>query len=236
MTSPAVIYRVTQLDLTWDNWDWPFAQARRAEIDAHFVARQAEKPKLFNGTVLLAREAVFSAGRLSSIYFKTDFASFLAWRDWGFPDQSVFNGFGMGVLRSSDGAFALGEMAAHTANAGKIYFPGGTPDPSDCRGDRLDIASSVAREVEEETGLSAADYRAAPHWDCVVTPASIAMLQVLDVDLPGPALRARIEANLARQQLPELSAIHLVWSGADLTAAMPRFVSAFIEHNAAGRP
>lgn len=228
-----VIHRVTELDLTWDDWVWPFAQARRAEIDAHFAARQAAKPKLFNGTVLLGRAAVFAGDRLTCKFFKTDFASFLSWRDWGCPDDSVFNGFGMGVLRSSDGAFALGEMAQHTANAGRIYFPGGTPDPSDLRGDRLDIASSVAREIEEETGLSVTEYRAAEHWDCAVTGANIAMLRVLDVDLPGQALREKIEANLSLQRLPELSAIHLVRGRQDFTAAMPRFVTAFIDHDTA---
>ena len=47
--------------------------------------------------------------------------------------------------------------------------------------------------------------------------------------ITGEALRARIEANLARQQQPELSAIHLVRGAGDLTAAMPRFVTAFVE-------
>jgi len=47
--------------------------------------------------------------------------------------------------------------------------------------------------------------------------------------MPGDALRRRIEANLAGQQMPELSAIHLVRSASDLTSAMPRFVTAFIE-------
>ena len=47
----------------------------------------------------------------------------------------------------------------------------------------------------------------------------------------GEALRARIEANLARQHQPELAAIHLVRGRGDLTAAMPRFVTAFIERS-----
>jgi hypothetical protein len=42
-------------------------------------------------------------------------------------------------------------------------------------------------------------------------------------------LRARIEANLARQQHPELSRIHLVRGPGDLTSAMPRFVTAWLE-------
>ena len=126
----------------------------------------------------------------------------------------MFNGFGMGALRCSDGAFVLGEMGQHTANAGRIYFPSGTPDLDDIRDGAVDIAGSVAREVEEETGLTPADYRADAHWDCVVSGAAIAMIRILHVDSSGEALRARIEANLARQHQPELSAIHLVRSRA----------------------
>jgi hypothetical protein len=55
------------------------------------------------------------------------------------------------------------------------------------------------------------------------------MIRILDVDSSGEALQARIEANLARQQQPELCAIHLVRDVGDLTAAMPGFVTAFIE-------
>jgi 8-oxo-dGTP pyrophosphatase MutT (NUDIX family) len=226
---PLAIHRVTQFDLKCDKSTWPFALERRAEIDAHFARRQAEKPQLWNGRVLLGRNPTFSADRLSADYFESDFASFLAWRDWGFADSSVFNGFGMGALRGNDGAFVLGEMAGHTANAGRIYFPSGTPDLDDLREGIVDIAGSVAREVEEETGLTAADYAAAGHWDCVVSGAVIAMMRILNVKMPGEALRAKIEANLATQHLPELSAIHLVRDISDLTPATPRFVTAFIE-------
>jgi 8-oxo-dGTP pyrophosphatase MutT (NUDIX family) len=228
MTLP-VIRRVTTLDLNVQPWAWPFAEARRAGISAHFAAKQAEKPQLWNGRILLGRNPVFSGSCFSASYFETDFASFLAWRDWGFPDRDVFNGFGAGALRCADGAFVLGEMAQHTSNAGRIYFPSGTPDLDDISGATVDMAGSVTREVAEETGLTAADYRAVAHWDCVVSEASIAMIRVLDVDSPGDVLRTRIEANLGRQQQPELAAIHLVRGISDLTAAMPRFVTAFIE-------
>jgi 8-oxo-dGTP pyrophosphatase MutT (NUDIX family) len=227
--TPPVIHRVTALDLGVQPWSWPFAHERRADIDAYFALQQRERPQLWNGRVLLARHPVLTDGRLSARYFETDFANFLALRDWGFPDKDVFNGFGMGALRCSDGAFVLGEMGQHTANAGRIYFPAGTPDPDDIREGAVDIPGSVAREMEEETGLTVADYRAAAHWDCIISGGSIAMIRLLDIDMPGEALRARIEANLARQQQPELAAIHLVRGPADLTAAMPYFVRAFIE-------
>jgi 8-oxo-dGTP pyrophosphatase MutT (NUDIX family) len=226
---PVAIHRVTQLDLKCGKWTWPFAVERRADIDGHFAHQQTGKPQLWNGRVLLGRNPVFSGDRFSADYFEADFASFLTWRDWGFPDRSVFNGFGMGALRGSDGVFVLGEMAGHTANAGRIYFPAGTPDLDDLRDGMVDIAGSVAREVEEETGLTAADYRGDEHWDCVVSGAAIAIIRILNVELPGEALRAKIAANLAKHLSPELVAIHLVRGPADFTPAMPRFVTAFIE-------
>jgi 8-oxo-dGTP pyrophosphatase MutT (NUDIX family) len=228
-----VIRRITTLDLKVEPFGWPFAKDKRTEIDAHFAEKRREKPRLWNGRVLLARNPSFEGLRFSARYFETDFASFLAWRDWGFPDASVFNGFGAGALRASDGAFLLGEMGPHTANAGRIYFPAGTPDPTDVSGDTFDIAGGVSRETEEETGLTAADYVAAAHWDCIAVGASIAMIRLLDIAMPGEVVRAKIEANLARQAQPELSAIHLVRSPRDLNAQMPPFVRAFITHQMA---
>ena len=231
-----VIHRVTTLDLNLLPWSWPFADARRADIAAHFAAKQRDKPKMWNGRVLMGRNPVFAGERLSASYFETDFASFLAWRDWGFPDKDVFNGFGMGALRCADGAFVLGEMGSHTSTAGRIYFPSGTPDLDDISNGAVDISGSLVRELEEETGLAPDEYRSEPDWHCVYTGPTMAMIRILHVDMAGDALRTRIEANLALQQLPELSAIHLVRGTRDLTAAMPGFVTAFIEAQLARQP
>ena len=231
-----VIHRVTSLDLPVDTWSWPFAEVRRAEISAHFAEKRRDKPKMWNGRVLMGRNPVFAGERLSASYFETDFASFLAWRDWGFPDHGVFNGFGMGALRCADGAFVLGEMGSHTSTAGRIYFPSGTPDLDDISNGAVDISGSLVRELEEETGLAPDEYRSEPDWHCVYTGPTMAMIRILHVDMAGDALRARIEANLALQQLPELAAIHLVRGTRDLTAAMPGFVTAFIEAQLARQP
>jgi hypothetical protein len=227
--NPLRIHRVTSLDLRVTPRAWLFAQARRDDINAHFAEQLRDKPQMWNGRVLLGSNPAFDGERLSASYFEADFASFLAWRDWDFPDKDVFNGFGMGALRGSDGAFVLGEMGHHTANGGRVYFPSGTPDLDDVRDGMLDIPASVAREVEEETGLAPDEYRAGAHWDCIFTGTALAMIRMLDVDMPGEALRAKIEANLARQSSPELCAIHLVRRRSDITADMPRFVTAFLE-------
>src|SRR4029453_647381 len=235
-TKPMVIHRVSALDLVVEAGGWPFAETRRTEIAAHFAVKQREKPALWNGRVLLGRNPVFAGDRLSASYFETDFASFLAWRDWGFPDPSVFNGFGMGALRCADGAFVLGEMGQHTSNAGRIYFPSGTPDLDDIRDGMLDISGSVTRELEEETGLRPGEYQSEPDWHCIYTGPVVAMIRLLRLDMTGDALRERIERSLASQQQPELSAIHLVRRAQDLNPAMPRFVTAFVEAQFAAQP
>src|SRR3972149_8015476 len=133
------------LDLTHSPWCWSFASERRREIDEHFVELRRDKPELWNGRVLLLRQFAIADGVFRGGYFETDFASFLAWRDWDFPDPAGMNCFAMGALRGNDGGFVLGEMAPHTANAGKIYFPAGTPAPTDVTSGTADLVGSVMR-------------------------------------------------------------------------------------------
>ena len=235
-TKPLVIHRVSALDLVVEAWTWPFAEARRADIAAHFADKQRERPAMWNGRVLLGRNPVFSGDRFSASYFETDFASFLAWRDWGCPDASVFNGFGMGALLCADGAFVLGEMGQHTSNAGRIYFPSGTPDPDDVRDGTFDISGSVTRELEEETGIRPGEYESEPDWHCIWAGHALAMIRLLHIDTPGDVVRDRIERTLAAERQPELSAIHLVRGARDLTSAMPRFITTFIEAQFAAQP
>lgn len=226
--APAVtLSRIRRLDLAFEPWDWPFARERQAEIAAHF-ARIQETRAVWNGRVLLLRDPHQEGDLFRARYFEVDYAAFLAWIHWGCPDRDVFNGFGMGALCGSDGAFLLGEMAPHTATAGRIYFPAGTPDRSDLHGGQVDMAFSVAREVEEEVGLAPGDYRAADDWTCVRTEQWIAFMRQLDVDVPAAELQARIDRWLATQERPELSAIHLVRGPDDFKPEMPRFITAFL--------
>lgn len=224
------IVSLDRLDLRYTRQPWPFADARRAEIDAHFTRLCRDNPHLWNGRVLLLHDFAREGAAFRGDYLQTDFASFLAWRDWDVPDRSVRNCFGQAVLRGADGAFLLGVMGAHTANAGKVYFVGGTPDPDDVVGDTVDLSGSVLRELAEETGLTAADVVPEPGWHGVFSGASIAMLKVFDAPQPAAALRQDVLAFLRREAHPELADVHIARGPADLTPAMPAFVSAFLQH------
>jgi 8-oxo-dGTP pyrophosphatase MutT (NUDIX family) len=229
MTSFSVV-PIDRLVLGYAPWDWPFARERRHEIEGHFAKLQRAKPALYNGRVLMLRDYAVDARVFRGRWFETDFASLLAWRDWDFPDPAVKNSFAMGALRGSDGGFLLGAMGAHTANAGKIYFPAGTPEPDDVIHGSVDLLGSVIREVEEETGLTTADFRPRPGWFSVLAGPRVAQMKLLQSPAPAKELRQRILTFLARQKQPELSDIHIVRGIPDLTDAIPPFMATFLRH------
>jgi 8-oxo-dGTP pyrophosphatase MutT (NUDIX family) len=185
---------------------------------------------MFNGRILLIGDHAVEADVFRASYFETDYANLVFWLDRGCPDRTVLNGFAMGTPRGSDGGYLLGVMGPHTATAGKIYFPAGTPDPSDLHPDgTVDLARSVLRETEEETGLTADGYAVADHWIAVRSGGLIAFMRPLFLPEPAEVVRADIRAFLARQREPELADIRIVRSLADLDErAMPAYLKAFL--------
>lgn len=231
MTYSAIeIIPIDRLELAFAPSPWEFARARRAEIDAHFAAARRDKPAMFNGQVLLLRDGTIDAGVLRGTFFATDFASLLAWQDFGHPEAQAINCFAMGALRGADGALLLGVMGSHTANAGQIYFPAGTPDLSDIVGDRVDLDASVWREVAEETGLTPHDLVGESGWTAVRDGSRLALMKTMHARVDAATLRARIRGHLAADDRPELADIRIVRGPDDLDPAMPDFIAAYLRH------
>jgi 8-oxo-dGTP pyrophosphatase MutT (NUDIX family) len=229
MSRPSIV-PIDHLELAFAARRWAFADRRRAEIDAHFAARRRQTPELWNGRVLVLHEAEVAGRTLRGTFSETDFASLMAWRDWGFPTADAVNCFAAAALRTFDGAFLLGVMGSHTANAGQAYFPCGTPDLQDVSGDRVDLDHSVMREVAEETGLLAQDGTAAAGWQAVVSARCIALVKRLQLSERAEVMRARILGHLATESQPELVDIRIVRGPADVAACMPEYVTAFLAH------
>jgi 8-oxo-dGTP pyrophosphatase MutT (NUDIX family) len=226
--SEPVVRHVEEACFELAAWDWPLARQRRGDIDAHFALRQRARPELWNGRVLLFCNVAGAGGLIRGQAFETDFASFLWWREAGFPDPAIRNVFGMAAVRGADGGFLLGVMGPQTSCAGQVYFPAGTPDPHDVRDGQVDLAGSVARELKEETGLDAAAFAAAPGWTAVLAGPQLALMKVFDAPDTSAALLARVRAHIAADAKAELADAVAVRRRADITAAMPDFMQAFL--------
>jgi hypothetical protein len=167
---------------------------------------------------------------LRGSFLETDYASFHAWLVWGRPPADAYDCFGSAAVQGSDGAFLLGQMAAHTANAGRVYFPCGTPDPSDIRDGVVDFDHSTSRELLEETGLDVAEFKTDPGWIIVEEDARVVAYKILRAPEPGASLQQRVEKHMAKEVVSELAAVTLVRGPADLVPAMPGYVTAFLRN------
>ena len=236
MSGPLRLLKVGELDLKFEPSPWAFAERRADSIAAHWARVRKVKPMLFNGRVLLLGRRMIEtrpdgALKLTGAFFETDYADFLAWEEFGDPDEAIDNCFSMAALRGADGAFLLGEMAGHTFNAGQIYFPAGTPDPTDVFDDMVDLEASARRELLEETGVSADEAIVAPGWTLVFTPQRIACMKLMTLAVPAATLKARIDAYLAQDPHAEFLRMHIVRRPRDIDETrVPSFVAAYLRN------
>jgi 8-oxo-dGTP pyrophosphatase MutT (NUDIX family) len=228
------LLQVGELDLVFEASRWEFAERQAASIAAHWARLTKAKPLLLNGRVLLlSRRAIETRFdgmlTLKGVYFETDYADFLAWEEFGFPGDPVEDCFSMAALRSSDRAFLLGEMAPHTFRAGRIYFPAGTPDPTDVFDGRVDLEASARRELLEETGVDASETMIAPGWTLMFTPHRTACMKLMTLAIPAALAKERIDAHLASDPHAEFSRMHIVRSARDIEESrVPVFVAEYL--------
>src|SRR6516164_9158325 len=222
------ISALDRVEIVVESWRWDFAHERAKDIAFHFAARRRERPALWNGRVLLAHRLAVENGVLCGASFETDYANFLAWREWGCPDAGVCNVFAAAALQAADGGFLVGRMAPFTSIAGQWLFPCGTPDPKDVSAGMLDLAGSARRELFEETGLDIGALQVGAGRTLVRDNGFVALLKRVTANESAEDLRARIARYLAGEAQPEFSEIRILRGVADVDADMPRFLRAYL--------
>lgn len=221
---------ITGLDLRLSERGWDFADAERKAIAAHWQELVTAKPGLWNGTVLLCREAEVAGGVLSARFMVTDYASFVAWRDWGRPDTSVWSCFGVPLVISADGGLLIGVMGGWTLNAGKAYPPSGSLEPRDVMPDgTIDLPGSMATELHEETGLVLAE--AVPgEMVAVFDGPRIAVVRRHVFPHPFAVIETRFHHHAATDPHRELERIEAVWNSSQVDPRMPPYAVSIIRH------
>lgn len=152
MDERAKVVPLTDVRLAAGEGPLSFEVENRPAIERHWQATLAANPRLWNGPFYMFEDVRIENGVLSGTGRRTDFAAFLYWRDEGRSDGVThITGTSLPVL--ADGTLLAVRMAAHTANAGQVYFPAGSFDAADVTGGRFDVTGNIARELAEETGL-----------------------------------------------------------------------------------
>ena len=203
--------------------EWPLSAEQRAVVTDYWHGATAANPHLWDGRILgfsapgggipTVEAGVFRAEAREDAY-----SAFMLWRHQGFPDIGMCHVFGWALIASSDGAIIYGVMGGHTANAGRIYPPGGSLEPRDVLEDgRVDVPRCIALELEEETGLRAEDAEAG---SLVAIPDGglLSFGRIFRFADTADVLAARVRANLDRQDDRELADVVIIRSAAEAAA------------------
>ena len=142
---------------------WDYARDKADEIERHWQRRSAQCEAMFNGAIYLMHAGSREGECFAGTFLRTDFKSYLYWRETGFPEAGVIDGFGSSLIRSAEGHVVLGRQRTGNVNAGIAYLPGGFIDPRDVTDDgAIDIDGSILRELSEETGLNHGQFELTP--------------------------------------------------------------------------
>src|SRR5690606_13384239 len=140
-----VILPVDAVDVVLDPAPHPFELAHAEAIDRHWHLELAARPAMFDGTVVLLSVLRTAGGRRVGRCHAVRYATFMYWRRE--RAGTAAHAFAHPVLVASDNALVAIRMAAHTVNAGKVYFAAGSFEPEDFPDGRVDLHHNMMREV-----------------------------------------------------------------------------------------
>ncbi|MGI9411293.1 MAG: NUDIX hydrolase [Hyphomicrobiaceae bacterium] len=163
---------------------------------------------MFNGTVHVLVAGNVANRTFVGKYARTDFASYLFWRESGFSDPASCDCFATVLLLGRQGRLLAAKAAPHTLNAGLFVAPGGIIDERDVDIDQnIDLTSYAMREVFEETGLRRREIRLDDGVWIARDGALIAMALVGRVSCSDDELVERIIAHNAQADDAEFAEV-----------------------------
>lgn len=225
------IKRIDHVALCVEPERWSYESENRAKIDKHWKKMQAENSTLHNGEVFMLTEWATEDNRLEGVVRPASYASFLYWREQGYPETGARNCFGSSILQSREGHILYGRMAANTSTAGLVYPVGGSFGEEDVRDGMLLVERNIARELEEETGLKPQDARREAGYICVEEGPRMSLAAKFVFDCDARELSRRICSHLETCDVPELDEVVIFRRRAFARHhRMPPFARMLIEH------
>ncbi|AFL52888.1 8-oxo-dGTP pyrophosphatase MutT (NUDIX family) [Sinorhizobium fredii] len=196
------IFPVSEIDIEVSAEPHPFHLAEAERARESWQREIAANPHLFDGRMVLQRSVRIAEGRIVARAHIVPYSTFLWWRKT--RESGAYHIFGMPMLLSSDGALIAIRMGPHTANAGRVYSPGGSLEPEDVVDGRCDVAGNIAREVKEETGISLSEAIAEPRWHAIHMDGTVTVFRVFRLAATADEVIARVAAHVAADPHPEI--------------------------------
>ena len=222
------IFEVAEVDVRLDPTPHPFLVGKDEVVAERWRAEQAANPALFDGEVVLLSELAYADRRLVGRCHVVRYSQYLYWRTQR-PVDTAEHAYAHAVLVASDGALVAIRMAAHTMNAGKVYFAAGSVEPVDFRDGRVDLDFNMQREVLEETGIDLWACRAEPSLHALSRPAGTVIFRRYIADRPADELAASIAEHVRAGHDDEIVGPVIIRSGAALPEGIAAHMPALVD-------
>jgi 8-oxo-dGTP pyrophosphatase MutT (NUDIX family) len=227
-----VILPVDRVDVALDAAPHPFETANRAAIAANWQREILATPALFDGTVVLLSEFGYADRRLFGRCHAVRYSTFLYWR----RDRvgTVAHAFAHPMLVTKDNALVAIRMAAHTVNAGRVYFAAGSFEPEDFPDGLVDPHGNMAREVLEETGIDISEARRGERHYALATERGTVIFRRYFLDESADEIAAGIRHFVSREAEPEIEGPVVIRGADDLPDGLMPHMKPLIEWHFAG--
>jgi 8-oxo-dGTP pyrophosphatase MutT (NUDIX family) len=139
------------------------------------------------------------------------------------------------MLVAGDNALVAIRMAAHTVNAGRVYFAAGSFEPIDFRDGLVDVDFNMIREVGEETGLDLSGAERGKRYHAMSTSSGTVIFRRYRKTASADEIASRISAFVATEEQPEIEGPVIIRDAADLPEGLMGHMKPLIEWHFAGR-
>jgi len=229
---PGVILPVDDIDVVLDPSPHPFERNNAEAIAANCQREIIAKPALFDGTVVLLSELGYEGGRLFGRCHAVRYSTFMYWR----TDRvgTVAHAFAHPMLVTKDNALVAIRMAAHTVNAGRVYFAAGSFEPEDFPDGRVDPHGNMVREVMEETGLDISGTQRGERHYALATERGTVIFRRYFLDADAETVAARIRDFVASEAEPEIEEPVVIRDARDLPQGLMPHMKPMIDWHFSG--
>jgi len=228
-----VILPVDAVDVRLDPGLHPFERDNARAIAENWQREIAANPALFDGTVVLLSALSYRDNRLVGRCHAVRYSTFMLWRG-NRQVAGAEHAYAHAVLVAGDNALVAIRMAAHTVNAGSVYFAAGSFEPIDFRDGLVDVDFNMIREVREETGLDLSGATRGRRCYAMSTESGTVIFRRYRETAPADKIARRISAFVASETEPEIEAPVIIRNATDLPDGLMGHMKPLIEWHFAG--
>lgn len=209
-----VILPVDEIDVRLDPSPHPFEAANLNAVAQNWQREVETKPALFDGKIALLSEFGYADRRLFGRCHTVRYSTFLYWR----KDRAgtAMHAFAHPMLVARDNALVAIRMAAHTVNAGRVYFAAGSFEPEDFPDGVVDPHGNMVREVLEETGLDISTVRRGARHYALATERGTVIFRRYFLEEDADEIASRIRDFVAGETEPEIEEPVVIRNAGDL--------------------